>query len=196
MNTPAYADASMTSVSMTDNSSAVATTRPDVLFVLNNLGIGGPERKIVRLANRLKDDGVHVALACLNGPFTIEQGIRRDVPLVKLERQGKFSVRALWRLRGMIARERPRTVIAVNLYQAVYVMLACLFQPYRPRTVALVNTSTFAGNRLWKRIYQSVLARFDHIVHGSQAQRAFWFRPNCRAWVNSSVIYNGVDSDH
>jgi glycosyltransferase involved in cell wall biosynthesis len=196
MTTPAYADATLATVPVTSQAATSSAARPDVLFLLNNLGFGGSERKIVRLANRLKDEGVHVSLACLNGPFTIEPGIRRDVPLVKLERQGKFSFRALWRLRGMIARERPPTVIAVNLYQAVYVMLACLVLPYRPRTVALVNTSTYRGHRLWKRVYQWVLARFDHIVHGSQAQRAFWFRPNCRAWDNSSVIYNGVDSDH
>jgi glycosyltransferase involved in cell wall biosynthesis len=40
------------------------------------------------------------------------------------------------------------------------------------------------------------LARLDHTVHGSQAQRAFWFKSGCAAWANSSVIYNGVDSDH
>jgi glycosyltransferase involved in cell wall biosynthesis len=118
------------------------------------------------------------------------------VPLARLERRGKFSFSALMRLRKIIATERPPTVIAVNLYQALYVMLASWFQPYRPRTVALVNTSTFKGHRLWKRLYQSVLARLDHTVHGSDAQRAFWFRPHDVAWANSSVIYNGVDSNH
>lgn len=137
-----------------------------------------------------------MSLACLNGPFTIEPGIRRDVPLQKLEREGKFSLRALMKLRALIVKERPPTVIAVNLYQALYVMLVSYLLPYRPRTVALVNTSTFRGHRLWKRMYQWVLARLDHTVHGSDAQRAFWFRQNCKAWANSSVIYNGVDSDH
>ena len=174
----------------------MATTRPDALFVLNNLGIGGSERKIVRLANRLKDEGVHVSLVSLNGPYTIEPGLRRDVPLKKLERKGKFSFSALLRLREIIVRERPATVLAVNLYQALYVSLATLLLPHRPRTVALVNTSTFRGARAWKRIYQSVLARFDLTVHGSDAQRQFWFKANCRAWQNSTVVYNGVDSDH
>jgi glycosyltransferase involved in cell wall biosynthesis len=196
MNTPAYAEATMSTLSQTASSPAVATTRPDLLFVLNNLGFGGSERKIVRLANRLKEEGVHASLACLNGPFTLESGIRRDVPLERLERKGKFSFGALWRLRRLLVRERPPTVIAVNLYQAIYVMLACQFLPYRPRTVALVNTSTFKGSALAKRMYQSVLARFDHTVHGSDAQRQFWFKPGCKASANSSVIYNGVDSDH
>src|SRR3954466_5767506 len=68
--------------------------------------------------------------------------------------------------------------------------------PYVPRTVALVNTSTFRGHRLIKRFYQGVLGRFAEIVHGSQAQQRFWFRPGTRAWNRSTVIYNGVDSEH
>lgn len=198
MTIPACATAHLSALEGEGRMSEAASTNTstDVLFVVNNLGIGGSERKIVRLANRLKDEGVNVQLACLNGPFTIEQGIRRDVPLRKLERAGKFSFRALWKLRKLILRERPATVIAVNLYQALYVTLATRFVGYRPRTVALVNTSTFRGHRAVKRLYQFVLARFDVTVHGCEAQRAFWFKTNCAAWKKSTVIYNGVDADH
>jgi glycosyltransferase involved in cell wall biosynthesis len=197
MTTPAYADAALGALTPVNSEAPTAVgTRPDALFLLNNLGIGGSERKIVRLANRLKDEGLHVSLACLNGPFTIEQGIRRDVACTRLERRGKFSFAALWRLRQLLVRERPATVLAVNLYQALYVALVKPLLPYRPRTVALVNTSTFRGHRLLKRLYQSVLARLDLTVHGSEAQRQFWFKSGCEAWRNSTVVYNGVDSDH
>ena len=37
---------------------AVATPACDVLFVLSSLAVGGSERKIARMANRLKEDGV------------------------------------------------------------------------------------------------------------------------------------------
>lgn len=175
---------------------AATQVRRDALFLVNNLGIGGSERKIVRLVNRLKDEGLGVSLACLNGPYTIEQGLSRDVPCTRLGREGKFSWRALWALRTLLLRERCGTVFAVNLYQALYVMLAVWLLPYRPRTVALVNTSTFRGHHVWKYFYQHVLARFDLTVHGSQAQRRFWARPGCAAWRRSTVVYNGVDSDH
>jgi glycosyltransferase involved in cell wall biosynthesis len=180
----------------TRDATAAETSRTDVLFVLSSLAVGGSERKIIRMANRLKEEGLQVNLACLNGPYTIEPTLRRDVPLVKLERSGKFSFSTVWRLRQMIRRQRPATVIAVNLYQALYVASATWMLPDRPRTVALVNTSTFRGRRLWKRIYQWVLARFDLTVHGSQAQRNFWLAANRRAHDNSLVIYNGVDSAH
>ena len=197
MNTPAMADTTLTALRSSKADTQVSTaTRPDALFVLSTLGVGGSERKIARLANRLREEGVHVTLACLNGPFTLEPTMRRDVPLRKLDRKGKFSFGALWRLRRLLVEERPATVLAVNLYQALYVALATLILPYRPRTVALVNTSTFRGHPLFKRLYQWVLKRFDVTVHGSQAQRQFWFRAHCAAWRNYTVVYNGVDSEH
>jgi glycosyltransferase involved in cell wall biosynthesis len=174
---------------------ATETAPIDALFVLSSLAVGGSERKITRMANRLKEEGVAVSLACLNGPYTLEQTLRRDLPLHKLERRGKFSLRAVWKLRQMIRRDRPATVVAVNLYQALYVACATFLMAGRPRTVALVNTSTF-GRRLYlKRFYQAVLSRFDHTVHGSQVQRSLWVN-SARAAETSSVIYNGVDASH
>jgi glycosyltransferase involved in cell wall biosynthesis len=178
---------------------AVATPACDVLFVLSSLAVGGSERKIARMANRLKEEGVAVNLACLNAPYTLEPTLRRDVPLAKLERRGKFSFATVMRLRQMILRDRPATVVAVNLYQALYVACATSLLSHRPRTVALVNTSTFRGRRLRKWLYQTVLGRFDLVVHGSQAQSRFWDIAGARtsrAHDRSTVIYNGVDSAH
>ncbi len=199
VNAPVDADMTMAaandSVASAPCKDAAAVPRSDVLFLLCNLAVGGSERKIARLANRLREEGTAVSLACLQGEYTLESSIRRDVPLHKLERRGKFSFRALWKLRRIIQRERPATVVAVNLYQALYVAAATMLLAQRPRTVALVNTSTFQGKRLTKRFYQFVLTRFDHTVHGCDAQRAFW-HSGARATEKTSVIYNGVDSAH
>jgi glycosyltransferase involved in cell wall biosynthesis len=78
----------------------------------------------------------------------------------------------------------------------LYVACATLLLAHRPRTVALVNTSSFRGRRLWKRVYQSVLKRFDQTVHGSLAQRRFWLDHDGRSDDKATVIYNGVDSAH
>ena len=197
MTTPALADASLGSLAKPMAAEKdLATTHPDAMFVLNNMHFGGSERKIVRLANRLKEEGVNVALACLNGPYTLAPVLRRDVPCTRLDRKGKFSFGALWRMRKLLLRERPATVLAVNLYASLYVTLATLLMSRRPRIVSLVNTSSFYGSRLWKRIYQVVLASFDLTVHGSDAQRRFWMKINGSAWQKSTVVYNGVDSEH
>jgi len=202
MNTPTFIDVPIDTPALAvahlapgASGTAHCAKRSDVMFVLSSLGVGGSECKIARMANRLKDDEVQVTLACLNGPYTLESTVRRDVPLHKIERRGKFSFSAVWRLRRLLLQERPATVIAVNLYQALYVACATSLLSHRPRTVALVNTSS-CRRGLRKRLYQMVLSRFDLTVHGSQAQRRFWVDDSRRAHDNSTVIYNGVDSAH
>ena len=197
MTSPAYAEASLGSLAaVKTDAQAAEAARPDALFVLNNLGYGGSERKIVRLANRLTDEGLRVSVVCLNGPYEIEPGLRRDVSRTRLERRGKLSLPALWKLRKILVRDRPATVLAVSLYPALFVTLATFMLSARPRTVALINTSTFRRSGFMKRLYQWVLARFDLTVHGSNAQRQFWFKAHGGHSDNSAVIYNGVDSDH
>jgi hypothetical protein len=93
-------------VALEEREEAVAGSRSDVLFLLSNLSVGGSERKIARMANRLKEEGMTVVMACLNGPYTLEPTLRRDLPLHKLDRRGKFSFRAAWKLRELIRRER------------------------------------------------------------------------------------------
>ena len=110
---PTFVNAPMdASMSLTPaNDQTMVSQRSDVLFVLASLAVGGSERKITRMANRLKEEGTAVTLACLNGPYTLEPGIRRDVPLHKLERRGKFSWRVVAALRRMI-RENVVDVVA------------------------------------------------------------------------------------
>ena len=148
---------------------AVATPACDVLFVLSSLAVGGSERKIARMANRLKEEGVarEPGLSQRAVHPRVDVAPRRAAAQARAPRQ-VFVRRRCWRLRQMILRERPATVVAVNLYQALYVACATLLLPHRPRIVALVNTSTFRGRRMRKRLYQSVLPRFDLMVHGSR----------------------------
>ena len=188
MTTPAMADASSERCrNRRDDPQDVAMTRPDALFVLNNLGIGGSERKIVRLANRLKEEGVDVTLACLNGPYTLEHVLRRDVPLHEARAQAASSPsRALWRMRQLLLRERPATVLAVNLYQSLYVALATLLMPHRPRIVALVNTSTFRGA-------SPVEA---HLPGGAGALRSHRARLGCAAALLDQGEQRGVAEFH
>lgn len=166
----------------------------DALFVLNSLGMGGSERKVLRLVDRLWDEGMRSGVACLNEPYTLEPLLRRDVPFFKLGRRGKFSLRTVWELRRLIMERRPATVLAVNLYPTIYVWLAAaLASAPRPRTIALVNTSTSSQGTLKLVLYQRLLPLLNGTVQGSQAQRTVWFSPHGSAWRRSKVIYNGVD---
>lgn len=172
--------------------------RVDAIYVLNSLALGGSERKIVRLARRLRLRGATPGIACLNGPYTLADSVGSETPLWQLGRKGKFSIGAVNRLRRIVRDTRPRALVAVNLYPALYVLAAAALAPApRPQTVCLINTSIngVRGGGWRAGLYRRILPLFDRTVHGCETQRSMWLARGGEAWRRSQVIYNGVDLD-
>jgi len=166
----------------------------DALFVLNNLGVGGSEKKVVRLANALSTRGMRVGIAYLNEPATLLNEIGEHVATFFLSRQGRFSLKAHAALRELIEAQRPRNVVSVNLYPALYVVTATRGARYRPRTIGLMNTTEMRRGATWKRsFYMRVLQYLDQTVYGCELQRDAWLPADNPMRAHSSVIYNGVD---
>ena len=107
-------------------------SRSDVLFSAQQPCVGGSERKIS--AWRIAEGrGRTREPACLTAIHD-EPALRRDVP-PSSSSQRKISFSTVWRLRQMMLQQRPATIIAVNLYQALLHRLAT-WMFLRPRTVA------------------------------------------------------------
>jgi glycosyltransferase involved in cell wall biosynthesis len=170
----------------------------NILFLLNSLTIGGSESKIVRLANSLAERGMKVVIAYLNGPETLKPDVSPQVVLVPLERRGRFSFRAASRLIKAIDRHDARVLVTVNLYPALYGVLAKLrFARRRLHWIASLNTTDVMTPNMDRRmqLYAPVLRRADSILFGAQTQARLW-REKYRIGappVTSDVLYNGVD---
>lgn len=175
-----------------------APIRTDVLFLLNSLAVGGSESKIVRLANSLAERGLHVAVAYLNGPETLQPDVSPHVALVPLERHGKFSFGAVARLMKAIDHHRARVLVTVNLYPALYGALARLrFGRERVRWIASLNTTDVMTRDMERRmlLYGLILRRADSILFGARTQARLWqekYRIGAPP-VPTDVLYNGVD---
>ncbi|WP_161830485.1 glycosyltransferase [Steroidobacter agaridevorans] len=166
----------------------------DVLFVLNNLGVGGSERKIVRLANALSARDMRIGIAYLNEPTTLLKDIGENVATFFLSRQGRFSLKAHAALTDLIDEQCPRNLVSVNLYPALYVVTATRGARHRPRTIGLMNTTEMRRGAAWKRsFYMRVLRYLDWTVYGCELQRDAWLTADSPMRPQSSVIYNGVD---
>lgn len=166
----------------------------DVLFVLNNLGVGGSETKVVRLANAFSEQGMRPGIAYLNEPATLLPQIGSKVDVFFLARVGRFSLQASAALKRLVEEQRPRNLVSVNLYPALYVVLATRWARHRPRTIGLLNTTELLRRARWKRsFYGPVVQQLDWTVYGCELQRDAWLPANSPMRARSSVIYNGVD---
>ncbi|HEY8537878.1 MAG TPA: glycosyltransferase family 4 protein [Steroidobacteraceae bacterium] len=169
----------------------------DALFLLNTLGIGGSERKIVRLANRLTKRHMRIGLAWLNGPESLAPMLHGDVARWNLERRGKFSWSALAKLKSIVNEHRPRVLLCVNLYPTLYAAGVALgMGADRPKLVGLVNTTDFGPGERWRqRFFGQILNRFDWTIFGCERQLGPWIGRDCERRERAEVIYNGIDLD-
>ncbi len=172
---------------------AAADAKLDALFLANSLSIGGSERKIVRLVNRMSERGVRAGIAYLNGPETLVASLRPEVPRWHLHRRGKFSIAAARHLAGILEQTRCPTLFTVNMYPTLYAAVARrLVGSASLQLISLVNTTDFGPGQRWRqRFYKQVIARFDSVVYGCRAQRDLWESGDESA---AMVIYNGVDT--
>lgn len=169
-----------------------------VMFLVSSLGVGGSERKTVRLANALAHRTRQVVLAYLNPPESLLSQLHPAVVALNLHRRGKFSIRALRRLATIVRERKVDTLVAMNLYSALYAVLTrVLCKELRLRVAVSVNTTECATLKeaLQMLIYRHVLRRADTVVFGAERQRRLWCsrygldgRPD-----KSMVLYNGVD---
>jgi glycosyltransferase involved in cell wall biosynthesis len=167
-----------------------------MLFVLNNLSVGGSETKIIKIANALVQSGLDAEIVYLNGPETLLDEVDDRITVTGLERSGKYSIKALHRLRRRIQKERE-LILAVNLYPLLYLIPAAKWlRSTDARVVGLINTSlTIGRERRIERVYSPFLRQCDWTIFGCYAQQRDWIAKHGLDSHSSQVIYNGVDSE-
>src|SRR5438093_9247479 len=169
------------------------------LLLLNNLGIGGSERKSVRIANALRQGSHDIHLAYLNAPHTLCGSLDPALPMLCLERTGNFSLSALRRLKRYLIEQRISHVACVNLYPLLYAQ-AVVWQLGKraPVVSTLINTTDFHTRTDERQmiVYAPLLRRTKHLVFGCRLQRDQWVDRYRLPAANSRVIYNGVDHAH
>jgi glycosyltransferase involved in cell wall biosynthesis len=176
---------------------ASAHTAGSVLFLLNSLAVGGSERKVLLLANALRQRGSAVRVARLGGPDTLRALLDPRIPVLDLHRRGRYSPRAVLRLRRHLRRHPTDWIAAVNLHPLLYALPAARLNRCRTGVVALVNSSTHrsARDRQFMRLYAPMLRRVDRVVFGSSAQGAAWIGDHRLDPARCVSVLNGVDAD-
>jgi glycosyltransferase involved in cell wall biosynthesis len=176
-----------------------ASARPagSVLFLLNSLAVGGSERKVLLLANALRQHGSAVRVARLGGPETLRSLLDPRIPVLDLHRRGRYSPGALLRLRRHLRRHPVDWIAAMNLHPLLYALPAARMNRCRAGIVALVNSSTHRSDRdrQFMRLYAPMLRRVDRVVFGSSAQGAAWIEDHRLDPARCVSVLNGVDAD-
>jgi glycosyltransferase involved in cell wall biosynthesis len=172
-----------------------------VLFLLNSLTGGGSQRKTIRVANALVDEGYSVLLYYLDRREELLPSLRPSprLHIECLDRAGRFDYRAMNRFRRRASESPDAAIVAINPYQVFFAARSLRGSRRDCGFIAATNTYTFASRKeaflfhvFEKRPYRDA----DVVLFGSHAQKTLWCRSYSIDPERATVIYNGVDVDY
>ena len=172
------------------------------LFLVNSLGVGGAEKQVVSLVNRLEPSRLAVSLLQIKHDDALRAQIdpaRCTLGTDALRVHKGLEWPALSRLARQIDTLAPDLLVCTNMYALAWGAIARALSR-RGAAVKLVEVfhTTLPGSRkeaLQMRLARPLLARTDLLVYVCQAQATHWRRAGLRA-RREAVIHNGIDTAH
>lgn len=171
-----------------------------VAFVVNSLCVGGAEKQVVSLVNRLSHPGLQASLLSLKHddalrPQLDPRRLQRGLWALGVERGLEWG--AVRRLARHLDAQAVDVLLCTNLYALAYGVLARVLSRRRAR-VKLVEVfhTTLPGSRkeaLQMRWAAPLVARADLMVYVCDSQAAYWRAQGLRA-RREAVIHNGIDT--
>ncbi len=175
---------------------ARSSRKPNVLFIVNSLEVGGAEKHVVTLLNHLDTSrfGLHLAYLKRNEQLLPQLLTGRLQDLVCCNVHRGIERRAVDRLRLLIAEKHIDVIVCTNPYSMLYGSLARAGSPVRPRLVTVFHTTLLESfkKKLQMFVYRHLFGRCDLIVYVSENQRRYWRKRGITA-APDCVVYNGID---
>lgn len=146
---------------------------PGVMHLTDTLDSGGAERMAVNLVNHLPRDQYRVHLCTTRRDGALSDFVAADVERLRLERKGRFDLRAIFKLRRYIAEREIQLLHAHNT--SLFIALAVAAFPPFPAVIWHHHTGRYAMEDRAARIYQLIAGRIRSVITVNQ-ELAEWTR--------------------
>ncbi len=133
-----------------------------VMHITDTLDSGGAERMAVNLVNHLPRDRYKAYLCTTRSDGALADSVATDVERLRLERRGRFDLKAILRLKEFIAKHDIRLLHAHNT--SLFVALAAAVFPPRPAVIWHHHTGRFAMEDRAARIYRLVARQISGVI--------------------------------
>lgn len=144
-----------------------------VMHVTDTLDGGGAERMAVNLVNHLPRERYRVYLCSTRRDGVLNDAVAEDVGRLRLERRGRFDLKAVRRLARFNAEHRVQLLHAHNT--SLFIALAASFFPPFPAVIWHSHTGRFAQEDRAARLYRLAARRVSGVITVNRAL-AEWTR--------------------
>jgi glycosyltransferase involved in cell wall biosynthesis len=172
-----------------------------ILHLINTLSAGGAELHLLTLCRHLKREGLEPVVACLREQVGGSRSLRYDfedegIRVIRLETDGRFDLRSISRLAGLVAKERPN-ILHTHLPRAD-IAGACrrLLHPSVPWICSVhdIHDNSWSG-RWTLPIFNFIWRRADRVIAISHAVKDWLVKDRAVPAEKVSVIHYGIEAE-
>jgi len=167
-----------------------------ILFLLNNLGVGGAERQTISLLNNLPRGAADITLGYLKDNSALGETVdpTRVRRIVCFDKSKRVDFRMLHRLAAFLRLERFDTVVCVEEHPLFYVLLAKFAAAARIVVVLHRGTPPDGYERMKRVFYRQLIRLCDTVVFVCRHQMGLWLGSSKPPSEKYLVIHNGIDT--
>lgn len=174
--------------------------RINLLFIVNSIGIGGAEKHVIALLNKLDTTRFRLSLAYLKNEGALLSQLnseRLEGRVFCCNVSSKVDMRAARQLATYICDDTVDIVVCTNTYSLLYGWLARIVARRQPRLVEVFHTTELGSTKgkLQMLFYRPFFRVCDMLVYVCETQKKYWLSRMLRA-KHDAVIHNGIDVEH
>ncbi len=172
-----------------------------ILHLINTLSAGGAELHLLTLCRHLKRQGLEPVVACLREQVKGSRSLGGDfedegIRVIRLEADGRFDLRSISRLAGLVAKERP-DILHTHLPRAD-IAGACrrLLHPSVPWVCSVhdIHDNSWSG-RWTLPLFNFIWPRADRVIAISHAVKDWLIKERAVPDEKVSVIHYGIEPE-
>ncbi|AXX02646.1 glycosyltransferase [Cronobacter sakazakii] len=166
-----------------------------VLFVITGLGLGGAEKQLCLLADKLVQRNYDVAIVALNGEIEVTPK-SNEVKLINLRMQKNplGLLNAVLRLAKIIKDFKPQIVHGHMFHANIIARLARLIAPGNYKLVCTAHSKN-EGGKVRMLAYRVTDCLCDITTNVSDEALTDFIKKKAFRKYKSRVVYNGIDTD-
>jgi glycosyltransferase involved in cell wall biosynthesis len=166
-----------------------------VLAVIDGLRLGGAEKMLVNLVNRMDKGRFHVTVTPLSRPIPLAADMAPEVEVIALPRRWRYDLGPVRQLQRLIEERRIDAVLCFSLYSFFFARLAVGMLRQSPAVFISIHSAQLFNlpRHLQYFLYARLLNGTEQFIAVCDAQADYWAKAYLIPRSRFVTVYNGVD---
>jgi glycosyltransferase involved in cell wall biosynthesis len=175
------------------------TKKTKVLFITNGLAVGGAEKLLVDIVNRIDLNKIQPTIVSINTSNALAANIIPNrVEVYTYPRRWRYDLSPALKIRKLIAEKNIDVIVPFAMYDFFFSRIATLGWKNYPQTNIYIHM-TVPPTRKWflqDWFYTRLLRDADRFISVCNAQAAYWSQTYGISPDKFITVYGGVDVKH